>query len=194
MPEDHGFPEEVTGKEYWIPNDNPFLSANGDNFEEYYTLGHRNPHRMTKDTETGTLYIGEIGLSTHEEINIVSPGKNYGWPVYEGYVKKNFCGNTLYNNMAHEGPLLAFPRSQANAIIGGFVYRGAEIPELYGKYICADYGGGEEIWSVDVNNGSYELLGSFLPSNVISFGQDDQGEIYIMKLGTDTLYKLKKKK
>jgi len=200
MPEDHGFSDEITGKEYYIPYDNPFINSTandlifpGYKFEEYYTLGHRNPHRMTKDTETGILYIGEIGLSTHEEINVVSKGKNFGWPVYEGNVKKNFCGNTLYNSMAHEGPLVSFPRSDANSIIGGFVYRGTEVPELYGKYICADYGTGEEIWSVDVSTGNYDELGTFLPTNVISFGQDDAGEIYIMKLGTDTLYKLAQK-
>ena len=193
MPEDHGFPEEITGKEYWIPNDNPFLSANGDNFEEYYSLGVRNPHRMTKDTETGIMYIGDIGLSTHEEINVLAKGKNYGWPVYEGNVQKDFCGTTLYNNMAHEGPLVAFPRSAANAIMGGYVYRGTEIPDLYGKYICGDYGSGEEIWSVDVNTGAYELLGNFQPNNIISFGQDNLGEIYIMKQGVSTLYKLVEK-
>ncbi|NND15674.1 MAG: PKD domain-containing protein, partial [Eudoraea sp.] len=191
MPDDHGFQDEISGNEYWIPNDNPFLSPGGSNFEEYYTLGHRNPHRMAKDKLTGTFYIGEVGGNKHEEINVLSKGKNYGWPVFEG----NGAGETgctnMYNNMANEGPLVEFPRSEANTIIGGYVYRGNDIPELYGKYICADYGIGEEIWSVDTQSGNYELLGNFSPSNIISFGQDDNGEIYILKLGNNvTLYKL----
>ena len=190
MPEDYGYSDEITGNGYWVPNDNPFLSPNGQNFEEYYSMGHRNPHRMTKDRATGDLYIGEIGGRRHEEINVVKKGKNFGWPLYEGLYRSTFCVSGLYNNMQHEEPLVAFPRSQANAVIGGFVYRGTEVPELRGKYICADYGNGEEIWSVNIQNGNYEQLGNFTSTNIISFGEDKQGELYILKQGTSTLYKM----
>ncbi|MDH3699087.1 MAG: PQQ-dependent sugar dehydrogenase, partial [Flavobacteriaceae bacterium] len=67
MPDDHGFSDEISGNEYWIPNDNPFLSPDGSNFEEYYTLGQRNPHRMTKDMSTGIFYLGDVGSWQHEE-------------------------------------------------------------------------------------------------------------------------------
>lgn len=194
MPEDHGFSDEITGRNYWIPNDNPFQSPNGERFEEYYSMGHRNPHRMTKDRETGDLYIGEIGGGRHEEINVVKRGGNFGWPLYEGLFRSTFCVPGLYNNMPHEEPLVAFPRSQANAIIGGFVYRGEEIPELRGKYICADYGNGEEIWVVDTDDGSYEQLGNFSSLNIISFGEDNEGELYILKQGVSTLFKMVTKK
>ncbi|MEX0272916.1 MAG: Ig-like domain-containing protein, partial [Flavobacteriaceae bacterium] len=191
MPEDHGYSDELTGRGYYIPNDNPFLSPGGQRFEEYYTLGHRNPHRMSKDKVTGTMYIGEIGGGRHEEINVVKKGKNFGWPLYEGYANGPGCGLSMYNNMAHEGPLVAFPRSQANAIIGGFVYRGTENPDLYGKYICADYGSGEEIWKVDTATGAYELITNFAPNNIISFGEDLDGELYLLKQGNNTpLYKM----
>lgn len=190
MPDDHGFEDEITGNGYWIPNDNPFLSPGGQAFEEYYSMGHRNPHRMTKDRATGDLYIGEVGGGRHEEINVVKKGGNFGWPVYEGRFKGNYCGNTLYNNMPHEEPLVAFPRSEANAIMGGYVYRGEEVPELRGKYICADYGNGEEIFSVNINDGSYEQIGTFASTNIISFGEDKQGELYILKQGVSTLYKM----
>ena len=194
IPEDLGFADEISGRGYWIPNDNPFLSPEGSRFEEYYTVGHRNPHRMTKDRLTGEFFIGEIGGSRHEEINKVVKGANYGWPFFEGYYETLGCENldTLYENMDHEGPLVAFPRAEANSIIGGYVYRGSEIPGLYGRYICADYGSGEEIWSVDPNTGEYGLIGNFLPSNIVSFGQDYQGELYLLHQGTDVkLYKLR---
>ncbi len=55
----------------------------------------------------------------------------------------------LNNNMPHENPLVSFTPEEANSIIGGYVYSGAQMPELYGKYICADFGTGDEIWSVD---------------------------------------------
>jgi len=190
MPDDHGFSDEITGNGYWIPNDNPFLSPTGISFEEYYSMGHRNPHRMTKDRETGLLYIGEIGGGRHEEINVVKKGGNFGWPLFEGLYRSTFCVENLYNDMLHEEPLLAFPRAEANAVIGGYVYRGTEIPELQGKYICADYGRGEEIWTVDINTGAYTQLGNFSSTNIISFGEDKQGEIYILKQGVSSLYKM----
>jgi glucose/arabinose dehydrogenase len=126
MPTHAGEPDEFSGQGYWIPNDNPFVNPNGGNFEEYFTLGHRNPHRMTKDKNSGIFFIGEIGESKHEEINIVKKGANYGWPYYEGNAlgPSPGCVSQLYNNMPHEAPLTAFDRADANALIGGYVYRG----------------------------------------------------------------------
>ena len=190
---DAGDPDEFSGKFYTIPNDNPFVNINGSVFEEYFSIGHRNPHRLTKDKQTGVFYIGEVGEDTHEEINVLSAGKNYGWPLYEGFSgPKLNCLPTLYNNMAHTRPLVSFPRTDANAIIGGYVYRGNDIPELTGKYICADYGIGSEIWAVDTTNGSYSLVGNFSPTNIVSFGQDNEGELYLLKQGDGVkLYKMK---
>lgn len=192
MPQNSRFTDEISGEGYYIPNDNPFVSPTGDNYEEYYTLGHRNPHRMTKDRVTGTMYIGEIGEDTHEEINVVSKGKNYGWPIFEGNVAGGSSQCTsMYNGMPHEHPLVAFPRLEANAIIGGFVYRGNEMPDFYGKYICADYGVGEEIWAVDTATGAYEYLTQFSPTDIISFGEDQSGELYLLSQGEDVfLYRL----
>ena len=193
MPEDLGEADEITGQGYWIPNDNPFLSPDGSRFEEYYTIGHRNPHRMTKDRLTGEMYIGEVGGSKHDEINKVVAGSNYGWPFFEGLDDGTGCEGltSMYENMDHEEPLVAFPRAEANSITGGYVYRGTNIPGLYGRYICADYGTGEEIWSVDPNTGQYSLIGNFLPANVVSFGEDYQGELYMLKQGTNVkLYRL----
>ncbi|WP_192466558.1 Ig-like domain-containing protein [Euzebyella marina] len=190
MPSHAGFQDEISGNDYWIPNDNPFLSPDGKNFEEYYSLGHRNPHRMTMDRETGVLYVGEIGGALHEEINVIEKGKNYGWPVYEGLVKNTSCVPQLLDSMPHTRPLTTFPRSEANSVIGGFVYRGNQIPDLYGKYICADYGIGEEIWSVNIENGNFTQLGNFASTDIISFGEDSEGEIYLLKQGISNLYKI----
>ncbi|WP_396637175.1 Ig-like domain-containing protein [Maribacter sp. R77961] len=192
MPEGGRFADEISGVGYWIPNDNPFPSPNGNRFEEYYSIGHRNPHRMTKDRLTGTMYIGEIGEGTHEEINVVRPGKNYGWPLWEGNMFTNRNCIEMLDNMPHERPLVSFPRAEANAIIGGYVYRGNAMPDYYGKYFCADYGVGEEIWAVDINTGQYELVTEFSPTNIISFGEDNKGELYLLSQGDNVpLYKLR---
>ncbi|WP_299525377.1 PQQ-dependent sugar dehydrogenase [Winogradskyella sp.] len=182
-----------SGVNYYIPNDNPFLSPTGDVYEEYYAIGFRSPHRLTKDKLTGDLYFGDVGLYSYDEVNLVMAGKNYGWPIYEG----NFNGggssgcSTMYNNMPHESPLTAFSTAEVNSIIGGYVYRGNDIPEYYGKYICADYGFGDEIIMVDTNTGDYEILGNFEPQNIISLGQDYDGELYLLNqdFGTN-LYRL----
>jgi len=192
IPEDVGFPDEESGQEYWIPNDNPFVNEEGANFEEYYGLGLRNPFKMTKDQETGIFYIGEVGLGLHEEVNIVESGKNYGWPVFEGNANGPNCLPNLLDNMPHQGPITAFLRDDVNSLTGGYVYRCTEIPELYGKYICADYGIGDEIFTVDLQTGEYEQLGTFLPADIISFGQDDEGEVYILNANFDgPIYKMK---
>ncbi len=187
MPQDVGFAEEISGVGYYIPNDNPFPSSNGATFEEYYSLGHRNPHRMTMDTETGTMYIGEIGSNRHEEINVLEAGGNYGWPLFEGHLQGviTVCNsNTIsLDDGTYVPPLVAFERSEANAIIGGYVYRGSDLPSLWGKYICADYGGGEEIFCVNTTDGTYEELVVSGSPDIISFGQDHEGEVYILSQG-----------
>src|SRR5690606_33170102 len=73
-------PEEMSGRLYCIPDDNPFVDAAGDRFEEYFTLGHRNPHRLALDRVTGDLWSGEVGEDLREEVNVLVKGGNYGWP------------------------------------------------------------------------------------------------------------------
>jgi uncharacterized repeat protein (TIGR03806 family) len=71
---------------YFIPNDNPFVGQPG-MLEEYYTKGERNPHKLTMDSATGRMFVGNVGGNTNEsqeEINEVVKGGNYGWPFREG--------------------------------------------------------------------------------------------------------------
>ena len=185
MPDNAGETDEFSGRFYWIPNDNPFLSASGNNFEEYYTVGNRSPHRMSKDSQTGKLYIGEVGQSTHDEINVVSKGKNYGWPVWEGEIPGPFnqCNIQMLNNMEHEVPLTSFNRDDAKSIIGGQVYRGSEFISYKGKYITADWLT-QKIFSVDITDGSHVVLGT-LPKRPISFGEGKDGSIYYLLQGNN---------
>lgn len=59
------------------PSDNPFPGS------FVYTLGHRNPQGLAWDA-SGTLYATEHGASRNDEVNRILPGRNYGWPLYEG--------------------------------------------------------------------------------------------------------------
>jgi len=74
---------------YYIPNDNPFVNPNGSVLEEFYAIGFRSPHRMTLDPPTGQIWLGDVGDSSREEVDIIVKGGNYQWAYQEGY---NFPG------------------------------------------------------------------------------------------------------
>jgi glucose/arabinose dehydrogenase len=67
---------------YSIPPDNPYAISGG--AKEVYALGFRNPWRFSQDSETGLIYVGDVGQSNFEEVNILQNGKNYGWRITEG--------------------------------------------------------------------------------------------------------------
>ncbi len=186
--------DEISGVGYWIPNDNPFVDASGATFEEYWSLGHRNPHRMTFDPATGELWIGEVGGGRREEINVVERGGNYGWPFREGFTSGPRAEPASYAGELTE-PAVDFLRSESNAIIGGYVYRGARHPNLYGKYICCGYTQ-DRMYAIERDSltGTYSktYIGNFQPEGAITFGQDPRGEIYIGRQNGDTnLYTLR---
>jgi uncharacterized repeat protein (TIGR03806 family) len=188
-----GSNDEWSGVGYYIPNDNPWPDSLGNEFEEYYTVGNRAPHRMTYDPVEDRFWIGEIGGGAREEINVVEKGGNYGWPFREGKVAgPNSPPASLIGTLKE--PALDFLRSEANAIIGGYVYRGTEFPQLIGKYLCGGYSQ-DRIWALtyDETTGqaSKEYLCQFSPGDLATFGQDQNGEVYLCGLGTNkVLYKL----
>src|SRR3970282_1145420 len=67
-----------------LPPDNPFYDGAGPNLDAIWALGLRNPFNISFDRQTGQLYIGDVGNSLVEEVNLGSPGANYGWPTCEG--------------------------------------------------------------------------------------------------------------
>ena len=193
FPADLGETDEVSGVGYYIPNDNPFLDPTGNQLEEYYTVGNRAPHRLTMDKVTGRLWSGEIGGGAREEINVIEKGKNYGWPFREGTIAGPQAQPATITGTLRE-PVLDFLRNEANAIIGGYVYRGTATPSLDGKYLCGDYGQ-NRIWSVTYDpvsgTGTKQYLCQFTPGALSSFGQDNDGEVYLLGLGNNrVLYKL----
>jgi len=177
-----GQPDEVSGQLYCVPNDNPWLSPAGAAFEEYATVGHRNPHRMTKDSATGRLWSGEIGESSREEINVIEIGHNYGWPYREGTI----AGGTSPPTTPILGgrltdPVIDFVRSDASAIIGGYVYNGSRFPELRGRYLAGDHLT-RKVFAIALDEinmkASATQLTTFDPGALGGFGQDENGEVF----------------
>ncbi len=125
-----------SGEPYAIPPDNPFAAGGG--APEVWAYGFRNPYRFSFDSLTGDLWVGDVGNHLFEEVDLVEPGKNYGWPIMEG----SSCSTPNCNTTGKELPVYEYyhaPGAPCWAVIGGYVYRGSEFPELYGHYIFSDW-------------------------------------------------------
>ncbi len=176
-----GNPDEMSGRHYCIPDTNPWPSPGGLTFEEYWSIGHRNPHRIAVDPESGRLWSGEVGASTREEVNVLVQGGNFGWPFREGLVSGPRSAPPVVLGTLTD-PVIDFVRAEARAIIGGYVYRGSQFPELEGRYIAGDYVTAN-IWAITLDpvsmTATKELLTTFAPGALGTFGQDGQGEILL---------------
>ncbi|MFI4942715.1 MAG: PQQ-dependent sugar dehydrogenase [Burkholderiales bacterium] len=83
-----------------VPEDNPFVKAPGA-YPTIWSYGHRNPQGLARNPVTGELYDAEHGPRGGDEINLVLPGKNYGWPVIT--YGMNYDGTPITNLTAKEG-------------------------------------------------------------------------------------------
>ena len=187
---------------YFIPNNNPFVGQSNV-LEEFFCLGLRSPHRMTYDPLTGRIFIGDVGESAREEIDVIEPGEsglNFQWNRCEGTLGKMI---PPYIGISR-GPLLDYPHSDGRAIIGGYVYRGREFTtDLGGKYIFGDnvY---HTIWALDetttpvkkdvlcvMPKGGGPNSGTDY-TGLSSFGVDADGEIYLCQMSSigGRIYKL----
>ncbi|MCC6208078.1 MAG: PQQ-dependent sugar dehydrogenase [Gammaproteobacteria bacterium] len=169
------------GGSYAIPADNPFLNVPGAR-PEIWAYGLRNPWRFSFDTSTGVLYLADVGQDRVEEIDIVTAGANLGWAIMEG----DRC-NTRSANLCVRSDLVApiarYGHDEGVAATGGHVYRGKNVPGLCGVYLYADYGTGR-LWGLRYRDGRVQAARRLLDSgpHISSFGQDEDGEVYILDL------------
>ena len=207
--------------QYGVPADNPFVGQPGFS-QETFAYGFRNPFRFSFDMATGDLYAGDVGQDDIEEVDVVVAGGNYGWNIKEG----SFCfdPNGSDPGFAFEQhpcpnapPGLIDPIAEYNtadsldsnedgrAVIGGFVYRGSEIPALAGRYIFGDFSrftetgvnndgslfylskknvvGTKQIKTSNIKEFQFDVFGR-LGMTVLGFGQDASGEIYVLANNT----------
>ncbi|MEM9237376.1 MAG: PQQ-dependent sugar dehydrogenase [Verrucomicrobiota bacterium] len=109
------------------PKDNPFVGKPGAP-KGLWTLGHRNPQGMDIDPRDGTLYSTEHGPRGGDELNIIRPGRNYGWPVIS--YGMNYNGSPLTDLTEKEGmeqPVLHWTPSIA--VCGLAFYTGDAFPD-----------------------------------------------------------------
>ena len=172
---------------YTVPADNPF--AGGGGAAEIFAWGLRNPWRFSFDSVTGDLWIGDVGQGRIEEIDFVAnqgdgaPGRgaNFGWNRMEG--NEVFTGDEPAD---HVGPVHTYTHDGDRcSVTGGYVHHGPLTPSLSGVYVFADYCSGELFGLERLSDGSIavEVLSvSRDVGNVISFGQGDDGEVYVMEI------------
>ncbi len=137
---------DVSGSSYSVPPDNPFAGGGGRG--EVFAYGLRNPWRMTVDSLTGDIWLGDVGQGQWEEVDRLVKGGNFGWNCYEGPEPYDLSGCPAGG---FQGPRAYYGHDQGSAITGGFVYRGSALPELYGWYVYADFYSGR-LWAVDASS------------------------------------------
>ncbi len=164
---------------YAIPSDNPFVKTPGAR-PEVYAFGLRNPWRMSIDSLTGDLWVGDVGWEQWEMIYRVKRGGNYGWSIVEG-PNKRVRTDVKPGPGPILPPLVALPHSDAASITGGRIYRGKKLPKLRGAYLYGDWETGK-FWALrsegDRLLSNDELCDTTLKP--VSFAEDPDGELLIL--------------
>jgi glucose/arabinose dehydrogenase len=185
-------PVSANGK-YRIPEDNPFVGTDG--LDEIYAYGFRNPFIFSFDSATGRLIVADVGQDHVEEIDIVVKGSDYGWNLKEGTFRFDPGTGSVSDDLSGLpanliDPVAQYDHDEGISVIGGFIYRGSAIPELFGKYVFGDFSSGfsapgGRLFYADLDIGLIrELVISVddraLDLYVKGFGRDLDGEIYLL--------------
>jgi glucose/arabinose dehydrogenase len=158
------------GEPYAIPSDNPFGN-------EVWAYGLRNPWRISFDSLSGDLWIADVGERGWEEVNYLQAGlaggTNFGWSIMEG--SHGYDGEP---DLSLRWPAAEYSHDFGCSITGGYVYRGP-IRELNGIYLYGDYCTGF-IWGTILSNTSAQTELLFQTGqNIITFGVDEAGQLYM---------------
>jgi len=178
-----------------VPPDNPFRGT-GAKLGLVWASGLRNPWRFGFDRATGDLYVADVGQGSIEEIDFQpassAGGENYGWDVFEGSAcfEPTPPAVSCPDRAPFTFPVLEYDHGQGCSVSGGYVYRGCALPELHGTYFYSDFcrsfvrtfrgiAGGVAQERRDRST-ELEPAGSRTLNNVVSFGEDARGELYVV--------------
>jgi hypothetical protein len=213
--------DPMTGT-YTIPANNPYASPTPAPSpapkREIWLLGLRNPFRDSFDRATGRMFIGDVGQDTREEIDVQQPtnaggGENYGWRDREGLIQNPAyptptAAPTPTPNPPRVDPIFDYPHSTGRTVIGGYIYRGKQFPQLQGVYVFGDYlgptGGSARMFTLnydgtaasnfqDITSQLFPIpttSGNISLVNLSSFGEDAAGELYLTDIGNGNVYKV----
>jgi glucose/arabinose dehydrogenase len=165
---------------YAIPASNPFVGQAGKR-GEIWAYGLRNPWRW--DFDDASLYIADVGQNLYEELDVAPAtlaGVNYGWNTMEA--THCFSPSSGCSTAGLRLPVAEYDHGKGCSITGGFVYRGAQLPEVTGHFFYSDYCTGFlASLTGDAARGFVTRPWS-VPNagNVLSFGEDGSGELYVL--------------
>jgi len=181
--------------------DNPFATGDGlFVMPEIWAYGLRNPWRFSFDNDSGLIFASDAGQDLYEEIDVLFSGMNYGWNIKEGpfcFFPREDCLERRRAGML-EDPIYwynhtDFDPSLDSVVVGGYVYRGSEVPDLFGKYLFGDNVRGfisalvfPDI-SIPQDNSVEEIVTSDF--FVSSFGEDMNKELYALEYRQGKIYK-----
>ena len=115
-----------------VPDDNPFVGVDGV-LPEIWSYGHRSPQGLAIHPITGDLWESEHGPQGGDEINLIEPGNNYGWPVVGRGVNYGAFGRPIHVGISEEG--MTSPTNfwvPSIATSGLMIYSGDKFPMWVG--------------------------------------------------------------
>ena len=200
---------------YGIPKDNPFVGTVG--LGEIWCTGFRNPHRITWDISgSDKMFISNIGQHSVEEVNLGVKGAHYGWPFREGSFVFDVNANPemVYRPSEQDlaadfvPPVIQYDHDEGNAVSGGFVYAGSQIPSLRNTYLFGDIPRGTlfsaplsqiengqqakvEKVRLEINHNPSELI-DIRPNERVDlrFGQNSSGEMFLFTKSNGKVYRI----
>ncbi|MGE3960844.1 MAG: sorbosone dehydrogenase family protein [Dehalococcoidia bacterium] len=166
---------------YLVPDDNPFVDTRPGEpggLPEVWAYGVRNTWRFEFDEATGELWGGDVGQNDAEEVNVLRAGHNYGWSAFEGPE----CRVESCEGVDAIPPVAWYSHADGCAIVGGFVYRGTELP-VTGDYLYADLCRGT-IWALETEEPSAlpRIVGEIEPP-IVGFARGRHGEVLVLRQG-----------
>lgn len=183
------------GSPYGIPAGNPFEAnpvctggVGANPCPEIFAWGLRNPWRFSFDEVTSKLWAADVGQGSWEEVDVITSGGNYGWNVREGahcFSPATGCADTFIE------PITEYGRSLGQSITGGYVYRGTAIGELVGWYVFGDFVSGRLFAVPEASSvGTAAEVVSETGTQIVSFGQATDGEIYFLDFSSGTIRRI----
>ncbi|HEX5762515.1 MAG TPA: PQQ-dependent sugar dehydrogenase [Solirubrobacterales bacterium] len=155
-----------------------------------WASGLRNPWRFSLDRLSGTMVIGDVGQDLREEVDIGVAGANYGWNCREGFVAYPGAPASCAGRTGFTDPVFDYPHANPGdggafgcSITGGYVVRDPGVPELYGRYLYADFCVGQLRSLVlppsPTGLASGDRSEGLSVANPVSFGEDSAGRLYV---------------
>ncbi len=178
---------------FLVPPGNPTLGSSEP--DAILALGLRNPWRFSFDRATGDLFIADVGEHAFEEIDHRPAGgiggENYEWDCREGPASFNDGRDCSLGAATPPVASDGHGVGSCDSITGGYVYRGAGYPALQGVYLYADYCDGR-FWGLVWTGSAWETqqLASVAQFEVVSFGEDEAGELYVAMLAAGEILRL----